>query len=154
LQWYFDLSVLVAYIMVLPVVFLAPWLIAWAYGPLYAPAASVLAVHAWAAIFVFLGVARSQFLIISKLTRFTLISTLGAALTNVVLNFILIPRWTLMGAAISTIVSYAVSAWLSSFAANSVRPIGYLQSKALLIPITMWTKLREYRRDEITQPRI
>jgi len=134
LQRYFDASALAAYALALPVALLAPWIIRLAYGPPYAAAAPILAVHAWAVIFVFLGVARSQFLVNAGLTRFSLVCAVTGALVNVALNLLLIPRWSGLGAAVATVVSYAVSAWLMSFCSPGLRPVGWMQTKALLSP--------------------
>jgi PST family polysaccharide transporter len=141
LQRYFDISVLAAYALALPMAFLSTQLIALAYGPRYASAAPVLVIHAWAAIFVFLGVARSQHLINAGFTRFSLMSTLAGALSNVILNMCLIPRWAGLGAAIATVISQGVSAWLSSFAIQAMRRTGWMQSKALFSPIIAWKYL-------------
>jgi O-antigen/teichoic acid export membrane protein len=141
LQKYFDLSTLAAYVLALPTALLAPWIIRLAYGVQYAEAGAILAVHAWAVVFVFLGVARSQFLINAGFTRFSLVATVAGAAMNVSLNLLLIPRWSGMGAALATVISYAVSAWLTSFFSPKVRHIGWMQTKAMLAPFTAWRYL-------------
>ena len=141
LQKYFELSTLMAYVLALPAGLLAPWIIRLAYGPQYADAAVILAVHAWAVVFVFLGVARSQFLINAGLTQFSLFCTVAGAVANVILNLFLIPRWGGEGAAMATVVSYAVSAWMTSFFSHKVRPVGWMQTKAMLSPFTAWRYL-------------
>ena len=141
LQRYFDMSALIAYAFAVPAALLAPWIIRLAYGNAYATAAPILAIHAWASLFVFLGVARSQYLINAGLTRFSLAATVTGAVLNIGLNIVLIPRWSGLGAAIATVISYAVSAWLSSFCSSGVRPIGWMQARALISPIFAWRYL-------------
>ena len=135
LQNYFRLSVAFAYGFALVAAVTAPVIIGVAYGARYAEAEAILAVHAWAAVFVFLGVARGQFLINAGMAKFGLLCTVAGAVTNVGLNYLLIPRWAGLGAAVATVVSYAISAWLMSFASPQVRPIGWMQTKALFWPI-------------------
>ena len=135
LQNYFRLSVALAYGFALVASLAAPAIIGVAYGAHYAEAGAILAVHAWAAVFVFLGVARGQFLINAGMAKFGLLCTVAGAVANVGLNYLLIPRWAGLGAAVATVVSYAISAWLMSFASLQVRPIGWMQTNALLWPI-------------------
>jgi polysaccharide transporter, PST family len=79
------------------------------FGEQYAEAAGVLAVHAWTGVFVALGVASSQYLMLEDLNRISLQRTTVGALLNVVLNLLLIPRYGPMGAAWATLLSYAVA---------------------------------------------
>ena len=115
LQQYMDLNAGLAYLIILPVTLLAPWMMDLLYGSAYKNAAPILALHVWAGLFVFLGVARGQYLLTEKLHKFSLAATLTGAMLNVVLNFCLIPSIGGAGAAIATLGSQAVSAFLSSF---------------------------------------
>jgi len=143
LQGYFDLSAVSAYAVAFPMALLSSHLIAWAYGPLYASAAPVLAVHAWASVFVFLGVARSQHLINVGYTRFSLMSTLAGALANVVLNLVFIPRWSGTGAALATVLAQAIAAWGMTLCYAPTLPIAILQTRSILIPITWYRYVRK-----------
>ena len=116
-----------------------PWLIALAYGPEFAAAGPVLALHVWSGVFVFLGVARGQFLVNERLTRFYLGATLAGAALNIALNLWLIPVHGAWGAALATVVSQAVAAWASSFCSPAVRANGVMQTRALLLPF-LWPR--------------
>ncbi|HVU25131.1 MAG TPA: flippase [Opitutus sp.] len=142
LQRYYDGSAALAYGLTVPVALAAPWVVRLLYGAAFADAGPVLALHVWASVFVFLGVARSQFLVNEKLTRFALLATSLGAAVNVGLNGLWIPRWGAMGAAWATLVSYALSAWASSFLHPAVRATGRMQTRALLLPLTGWRYLR------------
>jgi PST family polysaccharide transporter len=72
------------------------------FGKEYAQASSVLSVHIWAGVFVFLGVASTKYLIAENLTKITFFRTMLGAVFNVILNLILIPRIGIMGAAYAT----------------------------------------------------
>lgn len=97
-----GLSILVS----LMVMFAAEPVINLLYGAQYKDAAVVLAVHIWASIAVFLGVASSQYLTIENLQKLAFYRTTIGLGCNVVLNFVLIPRFGALGAAIATLISY------------------------------------------------
>jgi O-antigen/teichoic acid export membrane protein len=142
LQHYYDISAGAAYLLSVPIALGAPWLVRMAYGDAYAAAGPILAVHIWSSVFVFLGVARGQWLVNEKLTGFYLITTLAGAAANVSLNLLAIPRWSGLGAAYATLVSYALAAWLGSFFHPAVRATAVMQTRALLIPVVGWRYLR------------
>jgi O-antigen/teichoic acid export membrane protein len=64
-------------------------------------------------------------LIITKKTSLTSISVGAGAVLNLVLNFALIPRFGMMGAAAATLISYALSVAGIYWFANRVYPIDY-----------------------------
>lgn len=142
LQAYFDLSTGLAYLLSVPIALAAPGLIRLAYGPAFAGAAPVLALHIWSSVFVFLGVARSQFLINESFTRFYLAATVAGAALNIGLNCWLIPRYGPWGAALATVAAQAVAAWLSSFCFAPVRQTAWMQTRALLIPVRWFRYVR------------
>lgn len=142
LQASYDLNAALAYGLALPLSCVAPWLIRTAYGPAYAAAAPVLALHIWSSVFVFLGVARGQFLVNEGYTRFYLGATASGLLVNVTLNWILIPRHGAWGAALATVIAQAVAAWLSSFCFAPVRQSAWMQTRALLIPFRWYHYVR------------
>lgn len=73
-------------------------------GEQFVPAATTLAVLAWAPAILFLYVVVNS-LVISQLTKFATIITGANVVINVVGNLILLPRIGIMGAAIMTVVS-------------------------------------------------
>ncbi len=83
------------------------------FGDAYKASGKVLSIHIWAGIFVFLGVGISKFFIIENLQKYYLYQTIIGATTNIALNIYLIPKFGALGAAYSTILSYAFSVLLS-----------------------------------------
>jgi len=81
------------------------------YGPEFASAAPVLAIHLWACFAVFLGVASSQFLVVEHLQKISFYRTLIGLTCNVVLNLVLIPRMGARGAAIATVIAYFIATY-------------------------------------------
>ena len=142
LQQFYDLNAAVALTAAALTALIAGQIVAWAYGPAFAAAAAVLRWHAWAAVFVFLGVVRGQFLVNENLGWFYFGATGTGAMLNIALNFWLIPLNGPLGAAQATLISYAVASWLSSWFSPAVRATAVMQSRALLIPFRAWRYLR------------
>ncbi len=135
IQQFYDLNAVLAYIISFPVALMAPLLIAGLYGNAYQGAEIILGIYIWSSIFVFLGVARGQYLVTEGLLKFSLLATILGAGTNIGLNIFLIPRYQGVGAAIATVISYFISGFLSSFFYRPLVPTGLMQTKALLAPI-------------------
>jgi PST family polysaccharide transporter len=102
------------------------------YSNSYSGAAPVLAVHVWASVFVFLGVAQSPWDLSKNLLKLSLYRTTAGAIINVAMNIYLIPRYSAMGAAIATVVSYAISGVFANAFSARTRPIFYMQMKSFL----------------------
>ena len=100
------------------------------FGPSYAAAAPILAVHVWAAPFVFLGVAQNPWNINEGLAVLSFRRAAIGAASNVVLNLLLIPRFGGLGAAVATVVSYALASFFSNAIDRRTRRIFYLQLRA------------------------
>ncbi len=142
LQHYYDLNAALAYGLSVPVALAAPLIVRLAYGEAFAAAGPIVAVHIWSSIFVFIGVARGQWLVNERLQRFYLGATLAGAAVNIALNFFAIPRWGGLGAAAATVVSQALASWLSSFCLAGTRETGWMQTRALLVPVLGWRHFR------------
>ena len=99
----------------------APVLLRLAFGDEFGQAAWVLRVHALATIPVFVGVAREVWLLARKKGKISLVTTLSGAAINIGLNFVLIPRYGAMGAAIATAASYTFAVFIAPLAFASGR---------------------------------
>lgn len=142
MQLFFDITTLSTYIIVFPLSVLAPWLVNILYGPAYVGAGAILRVHIWAFLFVSLGVSRSQWLITENLNGFAMVSTIMGAVINVGMNYILIPRYAGLGAAWATLISYAVSGYVSSVFWMKTRNNFIQLSLALALPLRCRTVIK------------
>ncbi len=133
MQRLFNLMALISYAVAVPVTFLAKPVIS-LYGAGYEDAAPMLAILMWTGLWVSLGVVRSLAIQAEGLLVQSMLATLLGAAVNVGLNLLLIPRFAGLGAAVATLVSYGVSAYGSSFLLAALRPLGLLQTRALLLP--------------------
>jgi len=105
LQKLYDLMVWLAIGIALPIMLLSNNIVELLFGIQYQEAAGVLQIYVWAGIFVFLGVASSQYLIAENYTKISFLRTFMGAIINITLNIILIPKFGINGAAIATVLS-------------------------------------------------
>jgi PST family polysaccharide transporter len=108
----------------------APFIVETLFGAAYSPAAPVLAVQAWAGVFVAIGVASSPWFINTGHMRYGLYHTAIGAVASVGLNFILIPTIGLLGASLSMVFSYALSSVFCNVMFRETRPLLKQQLKA------------------------
>ena len=102
------------------------------FGEEYLEAGSVLAILIWGLIFIAWGTIQSTWDVNEGLVRLTLIRTLLAVGTTIILNILLIPRIGVIGAAYSTIISQWVAANLGNIIDRRTRKIFIMQIKSLL----------------------
>lgn len=103
------------------------------YGRQYEGVGPILAIHIWAALFVFLGVAQNPWNINEGLATLAMIRMILGAMANIFLNIALIPKYGPAGAAIATTVSYALSAVVLNAFSRKTREIFKLQLKSMIM---------------------
>jgi PST family polysaccharide transporter len=121
----------VAISIAIPMTFFSGTLITFLFGNDYVEAGSILAIHIWSALFIFMLVGTSVWFIGENLTHMALYRNLTGAVVNVGLNLILIPKYQGVGAAIATTISYAISGFLAHSIYHKTRKIFYVQVKSL-----------------------
>ena len=131
LQALFDLMTWIAIIVALPVTFFATPLVTMLFGAEYSEAGGVLAIHVWATVFVFLGVAGGNWFLAENQQLISLQRTALGAVVNVLLNILLIPMMGVMGAAWATLISYAVAAMLSDATQHATRDMFMMKIRSL-----------------------
>ena len=124
----------------------APWTIRLLYGPQYAPAAAILAVHAWSGVFVCLGWVLNQWCNLHRRNGLLFASTALGAAVNVALNYLLIPRYSGLGSAWATLISYAVVSSLFPLLVPSLRPVVAAQLRSLGLLFRPGRLMAELRR--------
>jgi len=112
LQKLYDLMVWMSISIALPMTFLSDKIVNIVYGSQYDKAGSVLMIHIWTGIFVFLGVAFSGYLSVENQTKKAFYRTLLGAILNVIFNYVLIPKYGINGSAIATLLGQFFSNYL------------------------------------------
>ncbi len=112
--------------------FVAKPLIMMLFGDNYLESGTILAIHIWASVFVFTGVATSGWFIAENLTYLSLYRTLSGAIVNILLNIFLIPLYGGIGAAIATVIAQAVASLITNGINPKTRKLFRLQIRSLL----------------------
>jgi O-antigen/teichoic acid export membrane protein len=134
LQQYYNLMALLAYVVAIPVTFLAGWLVPLMFGAVYSKAGPMFVGLIWAGLFYNIMVARSYYLVAMNWTRLHFITDFLGCVLNVALNLFLIPRYGGMGAVVASIISYWFVAHGSCFVFKPLFKTGNMLTKAMLYP--------------------
>ena len=133
LQKLYDLMVWMAIAIALPMTFLSDWAVNLLYGAKYSEAGSILMIHIWAGVFVFLGVASSKWLVSENLQKYAFYRTFSGAVLNIVLNLVFITKIGIVGAAIATLISQIFAAYLFDLFTATTRKMFFMKTKSLLL---------------------
>lgn len=101
------------------------------YGKEYSESATILIIHIWASLFVFMRAVLSKWLVIENMLAFSLVTHISGAIVNIILNLILIPKFGGVGSAIATVISYSISSYFSLFLFKRTREMGWIMTKAI-----------------------
>ena len=88
--------------------FLAPWLVDWLAGPDFHEAWAVVGTLAWASLFYGFYLVASAGIWRAEKTGYSMVLMTAAALVNVALNWVLVPVFGGIGAAVATAIAYFV----------------------------------------------
>ncbi|MCL4860214.1 MAG: flippase [Caldilineaceae bacterium] len=137
LQQVFDILFVLAFSVALMMSFLASPFIYLLYGEAYAGSAAILTIHVWAGIFVFMQQITNKWVLMENVLLFHLANHGTAALLNLVLNGLLIPKYGGLGAAVSTLISYSASSYFFLFLYPKTRTLATKISRAYIFPLRL-----------------
>lgn len=135
LQRIYDFLFIVAFVIAVLVNIFALPVITLMFGEAYAESAGILVIHIWASIFIFMRAAFSKWILIEGLLMFSLVTQGMGAVTNILLNLLLIPSFGGIGAAYATLFSYAMASYFALFFHPKTRPAFCMMSKSFVLPI-------------------
>ena len=110
----------------------APWLVRWTYGRQYLAAVPVLQIMAFKAVGTALTASSGQLVIIEHLQKWAAVRNLIGCAVCVGMNFLLIPRFGIVGSAWATIFTVAFTGCLANAFIPPYHPIMKIQIKSLL----------------------
>ena len=131
LQKLLELMMLIALTLALPISVTSEWIMSSLYGNGYNESAQVLVIHIWAGIFVFSGVAGGRWFIAENLQKYTFYRTLAGCGVNLLLNYLLIPMYGVLGSAWATVISQAVASVFFNAINIKTRVLFIMQIKAI-----------------------
>ncbi|SFK32985.1 flippase [Methylophaga sulfidovorans] len=101
----FSLLIWMGITIAILVTLMADWIINTLYGESFEEASKVLMIHIWVGIFIALGMAASRWFIAENLQHLFALRTWSGLVVNIFLNMVLIPKFSIIGAAIATLIS-------------------------------------------------
>ncbi len=109
------------------------WIVLILYGKDYLPAASVLSIVVWYSSFSYLGAAKNIWLICEGKQKYEKWFTFCGAITNIVLNIILIPNLGIIGAAFATLITQIATNFIYPMIPKDTRHSSKLIIEAFLL---------------------
>lgn len=134
LQKLYNLLAFIGYAIAIPGSLLAGLIIKLLFGAPYAAATPMLVLLLWSDIFAILAVARNAYLLAMNWSWVLWLMVLAGAVSNVLLNYILIPRYGGVGAALASLVSYWIAAHGACYFYKPLRRTAHMLTRALIYP--------------------
>jgi len=132
-QKLYDILVMIALAVAIPVTLLSDQIMGVLFGAQYIEAGTILSVHIWTALFVFLGVASGRWLLAENRQLLAFQRVCGGMVINIALNWLWIPQYGGVGAAVATLISQAVAALLIDVIHKDTRLMFRMKLKACLL---------------------
>lgn len=117
----------------LVVSFFSSYIVSIVYGSDYIGAANVLLINIWNGVIIGLSSITFRHFILMNLRRFSLIRAMLGLVLNLMLNYMLIPVYGILGAAIATLISQFFALFLSNLLWKKTRLLFGIQLKSLLL---------------------
>lgn len=128
-----NLLALIFYAVAITLTIFATPIVIFVFGENYAPSALILSIHIWSSIWMFFNNIKQVWVAAEELTVFAMTASFTGALMNIILNFLLIPIYRELGAAIATVVSYFFAEYVMCFIYPPARKFGWIMTKALAL---------------------
>ena len=142
LQLLYDGMALYSYAVIILVLAAAPMVVQVLFGASFVGTAEILRVHVLSLVFVSMSVIFARWLVAEDLMKFSMVTTILGAIANVIFNLLLIPKYEAVGAAWATVLSYALSSYLSLVFFRPLRSAFAQQTRALASPLRLRAVIR------------
>lgn len=103
------------------------------FGEHYIESSSVLIIHIWGSLFSAMSAISYRYFIAEGLQKSSFYRGLIGFIINIILNYLLIPIYGVVGAAIATLVSQFMALYLFNATSSKTRPMFYMQTRALFL---------------------
>lgn len=101
------------------------------FGSAYIESSSILMIHIWTSIFVFMGIGAGIFFTVNNFGKKFFHRTVLGGMINIILNYLFIPVYGPSGAAIATLISQLIVNYLYDFFDRSTRILFVIKTKAI-----------------------
>lgn len=140
LQKFFSLFACLGIVIAILVFVLAPITLTLFFGQDYSLSIPILQIHIWGGVFMFMRAVFDKWIFIENAHVFSLVTQGIGAISNIILNLLLIPKYHAIGAAYATLLSYFISAYLCLFLFRKTRGVFLMMTRSLFI----WPKTLLY----------
>jgi len=142
IQLQYNILMKIAFIISVSVYLSSEFIVIFLYGNEYTESIKILDIYIWSIIFVYLSNGSWSYYLNENLQKLASMRLIYGAFLNIFLNIFLIKYFGLIGAAYSTIISYAISSYLINYLYVKTRMNFKLQTKAIIniFHINSWKK--------------
>ena len=130
LQQLYDLMVWMAIAIAIVISFFGTDLVQILFGKAYIESGNILIIHIWSGVFVFLGFASGKYFIVKNLAKKSFYKSLLGAIINVILNYIWIKQYGIIGAAMATLAAQIFSNYIYDFLDKDLRGQFIMKTKS------------------------
>ena len=102
------------------------------YGSDYNASVSILSISIWSNVLGFQALVRGQWILLEGLQRFAIFFPLVGAVSNISMNYFLIPQYGAVGAAWATLLSQALAVVITPFFFKPTRASSFMLLRSLL----------------------
>lgn len=145
LQALFDLMSLMSITIAASITLLSPYIIDGLFGVEYSQASTVLIIHIWSTVFVFLGVVSGKWFIAENLQHLILFRAITNCFLNIALNYLLIPLYGAIGAAIALLITQSTGTFVYDIFRKDTRRLFYMKMSSFnlyrIIRYRSWLKV-------------
>lgn len=129
------LNIMVAFsvLVAVAITLCSEFLIELLYGASYQGASTILLLNSWAMVFNTISVVSFRYFIIEGLQVYSVYRAAVGLVINIFLNFLLIPKYNIIGAAWATLITQIIAAFLLNAASQKTRPAFLMQFKSILL---------------------
>lgn len=119
-------------IIAIPIYYFAEVIVVLLYGEEFKRVGGILSILAMRLFFTNMGTARSVFIISENLLKFSMITMFIGTIINILMNYLLIPKYNSEGAVIATIISFSITTFIIDAMYDKTRVNLKLQIVAIL----------------------
>lgn len=144
-QFFMNASVWLSLVLAAVLSALSYWIIYILLGKQYLPSVPVLQIMAFKAASVALSNTAGTMIVVEGLQRYAIVRDLFGCIVCVVLNYLFLPQYGIIAAAVVAIASNIAAGWFADLFVPSYRHLFVMQTKALFLGWRSFFNLRELR---------
>ncbi len=147
-----SIQTTLAYLIAIVMTFMSNWIVKTLFGSSFVASGPVLAIHIWAAVFVFVGCTQNIYWLAENLQQYALFFTIISAGVSIIASIVLIPLYRENGAAFGTLMAYAIPNTVVLALFKRTRPLFFVTMRSLASPIIFLARFLFLKRHALLSP--